>query len=323
MLKDNSLEARRSMYRERMRKMIDEKKNKSGKRLFEMPEGKKFFDTTKEIHLIDILPYTVSIDNHKRVDKGDIWYERTYLRHTDIGVDKKRYVCPRTAGKKCPICEYQSELVKRGEKGEITEILKAKERQLYNVVDLEEEAKGVQLWDIAYTWFGKILEKEIRTQGEKYMDFFFPEGGYSLRLRLNEQVYKKKTNYVTTAVDFSKREPYDEETLSKVMDLDKALIILPYDELNNVFLETENEEKTNEIESKSFPVEAPEEPIQSIRRRAPVEEVEPKNPCPHGHAFGVDNEKKRECTDCGDEWTTCNEKKEELAKAARVRRSQM
>jgi hypothetical protein len=59
---------------------------------------------------VDILAYEVGKGNPE-ADEGDLHYERTFYVHRRIGSDNNDYVCPnKTAGKKCPICEYRNKL---------------------------------------------------------------------------------------------------------------------------------------------------------------------------------------------------------------------
>ena len=77
-----------------------------------------------------------------------------YLIHYNLGVegDKKAEVCPKTYGKphKCPICEAVAKLYKlnTAEDKALAGQLRAKRRFLFNVIDMNEKDKGIQILEM-------------------------------------------------------------------------------------------------------------------------------------------------------------------------------
>ena len=316
---------RSASVRENIRQLIEAKKNRFGSdRIINLPKDKKFFNVTKTKQILDIIPFISSkdviINGRVYMPKGSLWYEKTYFRHRNVGIANKFVICPQTVGKPCPICEHRGVLKKQGAPKEEIAALYPVERQLFNVIDLEDEAKGVQVLDMPYAWFGQRLEKELNDEDEKYREFYIPEAGYSLIAKFDEGRYMNKPTFKASSITFQNREPYEESIVDQaaVLDTDTIFTILPHAEIKSIFFgvvdEVEKVEPKPEIKA--------EEPI---RRRQPVvPEQEPtpqkptetdENPCKFGHAFGVDYMKKDECNeDCGDEWELCGETHREQAK---------
>lgn len=339
--------------RDKARKRAEEREfHGEGNSYLRLPDGTKFYTPKKGKQELDFLPYKVTVDTHPEVKQGEEWYQRTYLRHTHIGADDKMYICPRTIKKPCPICEARAGLMKNKDAHKDTiEGLKAKERELYQLIDLNNEAEGIQLWDISYHLFGKRLEEELREGDADWAGFAELEKGYTLNVRFGEKKYESVTFYETTRIDFVDREDYDGKIFEKVIDLDKALIILDYEQLERIFMEVadevdggsagtsvNSEEVSKPADVSSFrkrrepekPVEVKEEikeevkeeikeePKQVRRRVRPVEEEKEEGPkCPHkGGTFGVDCDS---FDDCQDEkactiWEDCVKVYDELKK---------
>ena len=346
----NTGEAANNPMRDRMRKILEVKKaqggSSSGGRFYNMPKEVKFFKPTKEEHYLDIIPYKTTVDRYvggELIPKGTLWYERTYYKHNSIGVNKQKVVCLRSVGKACPVCEYQAELRRSGGSKKDIDALKSTETQLFNIIDLEEEAKGVQLWDKATFHFGQTLDREIRNQGAKnyeFLDFYLPDAGFTLKVRMIDKPFNNKPNFQTTAVDFLPRQQqYDPRVIDKAVNLDTVLEILTYDQLKALLFgnegpihvaPTEPETPASEV-SFRLPPKPVAQPAQTSFQRqvAPATQApEPEaqapvsdNPCPFGHEFGTDNGVKEECDQkCDETWEACYEKKQELERQAHASR---
>lgn len=201
--------------------------------------------STKPVR-IDIIPYEVGAGN-PWADEGTLHYERTFFVHRGIGADRNSYVCPRkTADKKCFICDYRAKLMKDPEADEDLVLdLAPKERQLFNIVDISDRDKGVQIWDMSFHLFGKALDAEIRNADEEdeYANFAEIDGGSTLKLGISESSFAGFTFFSVESIGFkSRKKEYDDSILEEVTNLDDALKILSYDELKSVFLQTEEEE---------------------------------------------------------------------------------
>jgi len=219
-----------------------------------LPEGVTLFKLKSEKSVrLDILPYIVGKHN-PWADEGESYYERTYFVHRGIGADNNSYVCLRKELKKpCPICEHRAKLMKDPDADEDTiKNLAPKERQLFNIIDLRDKEKGVQIWDIAWWLFGKRLEAAIRNGDEdEYDNFFELENGYTLKLGVEEGRFGGRAFYGIESVNFKSREDYDEDILEEVHCLDDVIKITPYDELKKILLQTEEEDEDKKSKSKS------------------------------------------------------------------------
>jgi len=221
-----------------------------------LPEGAKLFSlkSDKAVRL-DILPYIVGKGN-PWADEGTLHYERTFWVHRGIGVDQSSYICLRkTCNEKCPVCEYRAKLSKDPDADEdLIKDLAPKERQLFNVIDTRDRDKGVQLWDISFHLFGKSLDARIRNADEDdgYENFAELEDGFTLKLGIEEGHYGKISFYSVETIDFKPRkEDYDEDILEEVYCLDELLNIIPYKELKQILLQTEDDDDDeNEPKSK-------------------------------------------------------------------------
>jgi hypothetical protein len=219
---------------ERARKQAEERKNKGkGGRTIQLPDGVDKLEPEKGEMLLDIVPYEVSVKNHPQgIKPGDMWYERTYMIHFNVGPDDQAFICPRTVNKPCPLCEEYSKLKKDPDADEKTvKALKAKERQLFNVIDLESKKQDVQVLDMAWWNFGKALEEEIRVGKEGAAGFADLEDGKTVRVRFSQESMGGNKYLEASRIDFEKRKDYTEKILDETVDLDTALVIPTYEEL--------------------------------------------------------------------------------------------
>lgn len=246
----------RGSMRERAKQRAEERQQSSGGGMkFIFPEGHevKFFQPKKGTSTLDIIPYEVTVDNHPEgLEPGDLWYRRTIWVHFGIGAEDKSYLCLKTIGKRCPICDARAQMLKDGDADEeLIKSLKPKEREIYNVIDLDDEKAGVQLWDMSYHLFGKILEDEIREGDEDLAGFADLQDGKTIKVRFGEKKIGKNAFLEATRIDFVDRDDYDEDILKDVLDLDAILNILPYEKLEAVFLEVEEADTPKKGDKKS------------------------------------------------------------------------
>lgn len=207
-----------------------------------LPENVKRFSPKKGTYKLDVIPYTVSAKKHPDgVAAGELWCRRPFLIHYGIGVDNKPQVCPRTIGKPCPICEYYERERKRpGADEDALKEIRAKARELYNVIDLDNEDDGIQVLEMSYHLFGKLLENEINeADDDEVAGFAELKGGKTLKVRFSESSMGTNKFLEATRIDFLDRDDYKKSILDDVVDLDTVFNILPYEELEAVFLEDE------------------------------------------------------------------------------------
>jgi hypothetical protein len=229
--------------RDRARKRAEERESQGGGGTkYSLPENVNFYSPKKHASL-DIIPYTVSVDNHPEdVPKGELWYQRTIFVHYGIGSEEKSYLCLKTIKKKCPICEQRSLLMKDSNSDEeIIKALRPKERELFNIYDREDPDKGVQLWDISNFNFGAKLEEELREGRPEWAGFAEPVDGFTLKVRFSEEQIGKNKFMQASRIDFDERKSIDKKHLSQALDLDKILKVLSYEQLEKIFLGVDGE----------------------------------------------------------------------------------
>ncbi len=222
---------------------------------FKLPPGAELFKPkTSRPMRVDILNYKVGKGN-PWADEGEEHYERTYWVHRAIGPDNNSYVCPaKTAGKRCPVCEeHIKALNKHGYNSEEEKALRPQERQLFNVIDLEEPQKGVQIWDISNWCFGRLLDAEIREADpdDHYECFANHQGGMTLKLGVEEKSMGGAFTFPKVErIAFKPRKTdYGPEIENQLYCLDDLLIILEYKKLKEIFLQTlSDDEHENEKE---------------------------------------------------------------------------
>ena len=329
--------------RSRVRERMNEQEATGGSWAVDIPQGRQL--ELKETHRggvcvkrLDFLPYVTS--NNPEVGKGEIWFRRSYGVHRGIGVDAKTRLCPKLTYKEaCFVCEEQSEMYKAAKSKEDKDIAGAlyhKKRELYNVIDRDDEDKGVQVFDISYHLFGKKLKVELDTAPDyRYDGFADLKGGFTLVCRFAKKTFGETEFFEIDRIDFEAREDYDEEVLKETIDLDTLFRPLTYDQLKKEMLGLEGEPEPEPALSEKEKVESPpartasrrvsrqadtppletkKEPF-SPRDEAPREEPAPRmargvrrqetpapktdDPaCPHGYAWGVDTDYKDECPVC-------------------------
>lgn len=225
-----------------------------------IPDGVTMFKPKLGTMLIDILPYEAG-EGNPWADKGNLHWERTYYAHRGVGANGDTVLCPRMNSKeRCPICEHRSKLMKEGDEDNeaLVKDLSPKQRQLFNVINLKDPDKGVQLWDISYFLFGKLLDARLRNSedDDDWDKFFFLEGGLTLKIGFEEKSFGGRTFCEVETIDFKQRkEDYDEEILVDVHCLDEVVIEQSYEEVKKLFLETRDDDDDEKPAKKRREVE--------------------------------------------------------------------
>jgi len=214
-------------------------------------------------------------------------YEFKVFKHYNIGLDNKEsVVCPkRTFGSrfKCAICEENAKLYKSKDKDdkELAKQLYASERNLANIIDLDEDAepKNVYVMSYGYTIANDIVKK---ISDPDYGDITDIENGFNLNIE--KEINKGgQPRYV---VEVKKQCPcpeFDETTITKLNQIYKT--VLTYEGLQMV-LNGESVElavesyglidvATGEIISSKTKKKAPvedEDEAPKTKKKAPVED---------------------------------------------------
>ena len=205
-----------------------------------LPDGKSLLKLDKPRMSLDIVPYVVKSKCHptKGVKPGDIWWERLYWTHRNIGPQQETVICPSSFGKPCPVCEDFFRLQKDPHADDdVVKALRRKERQVFNAIDRMNKEKGIQILDSSTFLFGDLLVEETRDpENEEYALFWQLSGGFTLKLRFKEDKSGGFSSWKATRLDFAPRKDLPESLLKKAVELDKVIECLGYDELKELYL---------------------------------------------------------------------------------------
>lgn len=210
-----------------------------------------FFDLKKKMKFA-ILPYKVTQKGHPdECEIGEYWYRRPYSIHYGVntGQESKPVICPKTFGKKCPICEEVDRLWKDyNENEEAIKQLKAKHRDVFPAWDYKE--KSVKMIDVSYHNFTKQLIEEIAEGERHYRTFYFPgKDGLDLECRFSQKSFGNNNFMQVSRIDFRDRtRPYPDSALDEVPELDELLKIHSYKELKQMLLDSLDEDEEYEDE---------------------------------------------------------------------------
>jgi len=354
--------AARESIRDKARKAAEQKERGGGglDTLQNLPADIEFFKPKKGRgekgkNVFSIVPYTVSIDNHPFQEIGELWHECTYWQHkVGSGEDNKRFICLKktvqSPHKRCPICEYREDLIKKGSDPELAENLKPKQRQIFNLLDHDDEDKGIQLFEISPYQFGLMLDDEDRAQADDFDGKFYGdcEDGLTIKARFSEGSFGGHKFPEIARIDFEERDDLSSDVLEGAVDLDAALRILTPEDMEKKFFEldgTSDDEpedepeerqtkRTSRIEKappkeqrrtkKEEPEDEPDDqedepppPPKGKRRSAPEPEPEPEeDECPAGMEFGKDCDSDDACDDCN-KWDDCKDAQDALKAAGK------
>jgi hypothetical protein len=169
-------------------------------------------------------------------EKGDFDYILDLFVHQNVGPMNQPYVCPwENFRKACPICEYIK--ANRLPKEEWSNV-RAKRRSIYliwNRTSVEEEKKGVQIFDAAHFFMEEKLEEIAKLpRGGGYITFSDPDNGKSVCWS-RKGAGKENTQFIGhKLVDRESRIP--DWVLEKTFPLDEVINMHPsYDEIKAAF----------------------------------------------------------------------------------------
>lgn len=275
---------------ERTRERIkqNQQKHAAGGRAIALPDDFEWLDIGETMDkkgtiCFSILPYRVNVSTHPDAQKGEEWYVRTYFMHRDVGPEGAQVICPKTVGKPCPICEEQQRMWKdpnlSKEDEEAAKSLRAKERQLFNV--LVEGEDTIKILDVHYAnrgrGFGEMLEAEVN-RAEEYA-FWTAKEGKLLRVVWNEQEFSGHAFYEPNRIDFEDRDPIHSKLAAATLDLDSVLNILDYDTLKKMFLGLDEADEKASAEDDESP-KKPSKPDREDDDGDAVDKAEDKDEAP-------------------------------------------
>ena len=230
-----------------------------------IPQGTQFYNPEEGKATLRILPYVVSDPKHpdgEMAPAGDIWYKRPFKRFRQIGLDKKPYISPKSIGKPCPIIEYYS-AAKADPSIPDKEADRAKPQDMvmYNVQVLDPKTKkwsDPMFWFFSYACFEKPFKKELMDpDNEEYLTFMDLEGGFDIRVRWEKESFAGHDFLAAGNISFIERDDLPEEILDEVINLDEVLVVKSYKELQNIFLEIDEEEDDKDDKDDDQPEEKP------------------------------------------------------------------
>lgn len=307
-------------------------------------EEVSFFQPKKGKQSIDIIPFEAKTDSFPKLQKGDIDYVMDFFVHYDVGPGKDRFLClQKTCGLPCPVCE-ESDMLKEQEGDEkIIEALRPRRRVLYNVIDINNEDKGIQLFETSHYLFEKELLEEAGAD-EELIIFSDIEDGRTIKFRASEKKFGGNSFTEFKSFTFEERdEPYEDDIIDEAYSLDKIINVPDYQTvydslhgINHTTEEDEEDEDEEEVEEKpsrkskgkskskkkkssladdsAIPFDNDEEEEDEDEEEAPKKKGKKKskkkkksddNECPSGYTFGEDCDEYDECLDC-EVWEECS-----------------
>lgn len=184
---------------------------------------------------LDVIPFVAGKSNPD-ADEGFQHFQRTYYAHWVPGLNNRNsaYCCTaetfKGSNKRCPVCDWIARNRQTADQ-DLLNSIKVKTRMLWNVIDLNEKAKGIQIWDTAY-WrsFGEMLKDAIKVSS-KYSHFDDPVEGMTVQLSIKENK-SGFGKFEIARVDLVPRDDqYDEDIVDKAYCLDECLLMADYDEI--------------------------------------------------------------------------------------------
>ena len=305
-----------------------------------IPQGIPFWKCGEGQHIIDIIPWHTGEDHPKGA--GKLAYSLVLWVHQNIGVLKDHFVCQSRAYKiKDPMCDY---LAKGRLPKDEYDAIRAKQRNIYLIWCHDtpaEEAKGIQIWEIAHFFMGKKLDVISKIpKGGGIVPFWDIDNGKSV-------VWERQGSGVDNTEFVGHRfmdreEPIPDEILDKTFAIDsiikwkssyeeqyEAFYGKPYIVGEGEVPETPPKDEkpitvqpTKEKPAKEEKAEEPakEEPVKEEKTEEPTAEAPPTeepakvetttqegdNKCPANYVFGVDIDTKPECNGCP-VWDECSD----------------
>lgn len=294
----NNRNTRRSLSSKVAERVANRQNGSKGFSYLMLPDNVEVFKPKKEGNVrFNIIPY-VAGKNNRDADPGELDFEFTFWTHTiGEGDDRRTIVCPKkTYGKPCPICEDVERLSKNYvENQEEIKAIKAKQRQLFNIVDARDEENKIQIYDTSYfKGFGELLDKRLRNfddeDDEDFRDFADIPGGRTLKVMFAEDTFGGRKFFAPSSIDFvARKEELDESIIDKAVCLDSCLKVLDYDQILKLIAGTQDEPEDEEEEkedrkrkpvAKRETVRKPSKPARDEEEDEEEEEEEPEEEQP-------------------------------------------
>lgn len=246
---------KRSMADRRRR----EHKGAGGGFCYAAPELPQFKGKAEESYPLDFVPFTAG-KNNPFAKKGELYYERTYHQHPNVGPGRDKVICNlETFKQPCYICEYRAKKCnvppdeRTKESKAAYSALMPKQRQVFLVRNRDEMKKGLQFWDESWHLFGKFLDNKLKTaKGSQRAirdNFAEPDGGSTLVITGVEKAVDTGKCVEFTDITFEPRKkPLNEELLESAPCVDDWFTPADYDEVKKLFLAGMGDEKDEDEE---------------------------------------------------------------------------
>jgi hypothetical protein len=221
--------------------------------------------------------------------RWDLDFELAFYRetksHRNLGLERnKQAVCLIAEGApKCPACALKDNLygTKEPSDAEYARSILAKTKVFYNIVDLDDIEKGVQIWTSGIDVLEQLL---AYVSNPKYGDIADPVQGRNIDLYFTD-ASKSKSGFNSYRVqpDPDRTEIQDPSWLEKMHNLDELVKVLSFEELDAIIYGREDlEDPPSEPGETPAPVAPPAPPAAAIPPAPPAAAIPaaPKAPPP-------------------------------------------
>lgn len=213
--------------------------------IYDRPIFKKF---PEGAIMLDLIPFVVSADfmvdleypGKPRYQAGKPEYFLEVYSHMNIGPNNWNICCPsKNFGLPCPICEEFSRLQAAGADWEtVLKPLKLNRRCVYavwmhDVPALKEEAKGIQILEIAhFSLEASIMPLARDPRTGAMIEISDPDDGRTVYF---ERKGTKKDNTKYLGFQLLTRDPIPDEILAQAPPLNEAIEVLDYEQIKSLF----------------------------------------------------------------------------------------
>ena len=269
-----SKEERTKGLRKKTEQNIKNKENGSGGNFimamdYSQEENVVFFKPKKGKYRLDILPYLVASKKHpQKLKIGMEDYALELAVHQRVGPGEGAYVCPKkNYGKPCPICEEIEAMKSAGKDKAEYKPLYPKSRIFYNVIDLDDEDKGIQLFEVSRYLFEKELLEAAEDGEDGPVTFADLEDGATVHFKAVDANIGK-INYVEFKnFTFAERDSYEEDILEETISLDSCIVQSSYETIRDAFLGIDTGEEEDDDDNTEEGVEETVE--EEVEEKAP------------------------------------------------------
>lgn len=198
--------------------------------------------------MLDLIPFVVSADfmvdleypGKPRYRAGKPEYYLEVYSHMNIGPNNWNICCPsKNFGLPCPICEEYGRLQAAGADWEtVLKPLKLNRRCVYavwmhDVPALKEEAKGIQILEIAhFSMEASIMPLARDPRTGAMIEISDPDEGRTVYFE-RKGIKKDNTKYL--GFQLLTRDPIPDEILAQAPPLNEAIEVLDYEQIKSLF----------------------------------------------------------------------------------------